>query len=334
MAAAFSSRRRREAVIIGTDPVFAVLAAAPWRLFHPRAQVIHWCFDVYPDAIVAEGAASPDSLLVRMLQRLVAAAYRRCDAIAGLGPCMARRLAASAPEVPSLTITPWALIEPDVPPSPDVETRKALFGDAALGLLYSGSFGRAHSHPEFMDLARRLRHDDIAFCFAGRGHRMDELRAAVEPADTNILFAGFAPEEELERRLAACDLHLVSLRQEWTGTVVPSKFFGALAAGRGVIFAGSAESSIAHWIREFQVGWVLLPETGEEVASELRELVRRPERIRALRAHCHAVYQERFSRERMLEKWEALLRPLGGRGPRVTETHELSEVGGGHSRAN
>ena len=37
-------------------------------------------------------------------------------------------------------------------------------------------------------------------------------------------------ETELEKRLSACDFHLVSLRPEWTGTVIPSKFFGALSA--------------------------------------------------------------------------------------------------------
>jgi colanic acid biosynthesis glycosyl transferase WcaI len=214
-------------VIIGTDPVFAVLVALPCRLFRPRAKIVHWCFDVYPDAAVAEGVVAATSWPVRALSGLMAAAYRRCEFIADLGPCMARRVAEIAPEVRCVTITPWALVEPESPPAPDREARAALFGDARLGLLYSGSFGRAHSHLEFLELARALRNRStsqdadpgIVFCFAGRGHRTDELRAAVTDADENIRFAGFAPEAELERRLTACDIHLVSLRPDWTGTV-------------------------------------------------------------------------------------------------------------------
>ena len=94
-------------------------------------------------------------------------------------------------------------------------------------------------------------------------------------------FAGFAPEAELEKRLTACDLHLVSLRPEWTGTVVPSKFFGALAAGRGVVFAGSPESAIARWIDEHQVGWVSDAGNGRDGCRGTAGAGGRPERPRA-----------------------------------------------------
>jgi colanic acid biosynthesis glycosyl transferase WcaI len=335
LAAAFSRRHEHEAVIIGTDPVFAVLVALPWRLFRPRAKIVHWCFDVYPDAAVAEGVVAATSWPVRALSRLMAAAYRRCEFIADLGPCMARRVAETAPEVRCVTITPWALVEPENPPAPDREARAALFGDARLGLLYSGSFGRAHSHLEFLELARALRNGStspdanpgIVFCFAGRGHRADELRAAVTEEDVNIRFAGFAPEAELERRLTACDIHLVSLRPDWTGTVVPSKFFGALAAGRAVVFAGSPDSSIARWIREFQVGWVVTPETVAAVATELRELARAPERLQELRERCHRVYHEQFSRGRMTARWEAELRQtMGFEAAALKSTREVDAL--------
>jgi colanic acid biosynthesis glycosyl transferase WcaI len=322
--AIFSARRTQEAVVIGTDPVFALLVALPWRLFHPRVRVIHWCFDVYPDAAIAEGAVRANSFPVRALSRPMAAAYRRCELIADLGPCMARRLATVAPGVRCKTITPWALVEPEVPPLPDPGTRRVLFGDAALGLLYSGSFGRAHSFREFLDLARALRGSNVGFCFAGRGNRADELRAAVTLDDTNIRFAGFAPEEELERRLAAGDCHLVSLRPEWTGTVVPSKFFGALAMGRAVVFAGSPQSAISQWIREFDVGWVLTPETLAAVGADLRELAASPQRLEALRERCHRVYHEQFSRRQMTARWEAEL--CAALGLKATESESSSDV--------
>ncbi len=157
----------------------------------------------------------------------------------------------------------------------DAEARKELFGDAKLGLLYSGNLGRAHVYRPFVELAKRVEGDSIAFCYAGRGPQMDSLRAEVDAARqsandageraegtvtgglTNIVFAGFASEEQLGKRLAAADVHMVSLAPHWTGTVVPSKFFGALAVGRPVLFAGSRNSAIAKWIEEFGVGWVL-----------------------------------------------------------------------------
>jgi glycosyltransferase involved in cell wall biosynthesis len=320
---AFGRRHGREVVVVGTDPVLSVLAALPWRTFRTRCPVAHWCFDLYPEAAIADGLVRADSPALRFLRQILAAAYRRCALIADLGPCMAGRLKVYGSPARAATLTPWALVEPTRPADPDPAARRDLFGDAGLGLLYSGNFGRAHSYAEFLQLARLLRNAPIRFCFAGRGNRVEELRAAVRPEDTNVTFAGFAPESELERRLGACDLHLVSLRPEWTGTVVPSKFFGALAAGRGVLFAGSAESAVARWVREYQVGWVLSADALPAVAADLRALAANPARLAGLRARCHAVYHAHFSKTRQLDRWDAelraLLEPMTGRKPSTTQ---------------
>ena len=125
----------------------------------------------------------------------------------------------------------------------------------------------------------------------------------VQATDSNVSFAGFAPEEVLEKRLSACDFHLVSLRPEWTGTVVPSKFFGAIASGRGVIFSGSEDSAIAQWIRQYELGWVLTKDNVAEVAAQLRNIAERPDELAALRERCFRVYREIFSQARQMEKF-------------------------------
>jgi hypothetical protein len=44
------------------------------------------------------------------------------------------------------------------------------------------------------------------------------------------------------------------------------------------------------------------------VAAELAELSRAPERLAAMRAHCHTVYHRHFSRDRVLDHWDRELR--------------------------
>jgi glycosyltransferase involved in cell wall biosynthesis len=177
-------------------------------------------------------------------------------------------------------------------------------------LLYSGNFGQAHSFDEFLELARRLRGEPIHFCFGVRGNRVDALKTAVRSDDCNVSFAGFAPESVLEARLAAADIHLASLRPNWTGVVVPSKFFGSLASGRPVIFAGPLDSCIARWITEHDVGWVLNQESLPAIAQELRELARDKEKLRSIQQRCHDVYQRHFSLGRIMDRWDQELRDL------------------------
>ncbi len=301
-----------DVIVIGTDPVLSVLAAGAVHRLRPGIKLAHWCFDLYPEAPIAEGMLAADGAPARVLARLLGPAYRACDLLADIGPCMRERLDAYGHRGRKATLTPWALVEPSGPVTPDPDTRRALFGEAPLGLLYAGTFGRAHTHEPILALARRLRGDGAAFCFGVRGNRVEALRAAVTGADTNVRFAGFAPEAELERRLGAADIHLASLRPDWTGVVVPSKFFGSLAIGRPVVFAGSRRSSVARWIDEHHVGWVLDDGSLDAVAADLRRLAADPSGLAAMAERCQRVYRETFSREAVIARWDVELRALVG----------------------
>lgn len=299
---------RPDVVVIGTDPILSVFAAIPWRV--TGAKVAHWGFDIYPEAPVADGMLKERSFLVRTIKRALRWAYRSCHLIADIGPCMRDLLAKYGSKARTATLTPWALVESQSPVVPDADVRRELFGDAKLGLLYSGTFGRAHSHEEMLALARELRNDSVAFCFAGRGNRADQLKAAVTLEDTNIRFAGFAPESELEKRLGAADVHLASLQPEWTGTVVPSKFFGSLAIGRPVVFAGSPDAAIARWVKKDDVGWLLTKDSVAAVASEMRDLAQQTDRMRQMQFRCWEVYHESYSRNNVVQEWDRQLRWL------------------------
>ena len=299
-----------DVVIVGTDPPLSALTAWTVHLLRPNARFAHWCFDLYPEAAVADGMLSPNSRLERFFRRLVRPAYRNISLMADLGACMRKRLEAYGHCASKATLVPWALVEPENPRTPDPAIRAKLFGDATLGLLYSGNFGRAHSYEAFFELARSLKSDNIAFAFAIRGNRADLVRQSMRPDDTNIWIVDFASEAELEARLSAADIHLVSLRPEWNGVVVPSKFFGSLAAGRPILFAGPADSDIAGWIREHQVGWVLNADSKEAIPGELRALAASKDCLKEMQDRCHRTYQKHFSKKVVLDQWDEALRRL------------------------
>lgn len=301
-----------DAVIIGSDPAFAALLAIPLKRMHPATPIFHWCFDLYPEAIAAEGLGPTAAALVPIARRLMAVAYRRCDVIVDIGSTMRARLAGYASPARHETLVPWALVEPAEPAPPEPAVRAALFPNARLGLLYAGTMGRAHDFASILALARACRAasgQTISFCFACRGNRMPELRAALRQEDINVSLAPFAKEEDLPARLAAADMHLVSLRPEWRGIVVPSKFFASLAAGRPVLFTGPSDCEIARWLSELQVGLAFAP--GDVVAgivARLHELAALPEALRTLQRRAHAMYATHFSKRVTNDRWDALLR--------------------------
>jgi colanic acid biosynthesis glycosyl transferase WcaI len=300
-------------LIIGTDPILSVLVAIPWKIIRPRTKIVHWCFDLYPEAAIADGKLLNSGLVRALLCTLLRSAYGCCDVIADIGPCMRKLIANYGSAARCLTVTPWALTEPATKLFPDRLERQAVFGDTTLGLMYSGNFGRAHSFDEVLSLARALRGRSIRFAFSVRGNRTEELRHAVSEHANNISFVPFAEESRLDARLSAADIHIVTLRNEWTGSVVPSKFFGALAAGRPVLFIGSQESSIASWIKMYGVGWILEATNQSQVVTELDHFARYPEDLAGLFERCHRVYQKHFSKSHVMGRLEGEMRDLVSR---------------------
>ncbi len=308
--------RNFDAVVVGSDPAFSPALALALRLVYPRAALVHWCFDLYPEAIEAEGDSATVRSLAPWARRLMALSYRAYDGLVDLGSRMQERLAAYHSGAVQETLVPWALAEGRPAAAPDPNVRAELFGGARLGLLYSGNIGRAHEFEAFLRLARVCRArsgDAISFAFAARGYREGELRSALAPSDSNVRLVPFADEDGLLPRLQAADLHLLSLRPEWSGIVVPSKFFGSLAAGRPVLYAGPADSEVAVWIAQHDVGLRIADDDVTAAADRLHALLADPSDVARWQANAFAVYEREFSKRAVNDRWDVLLRRLVAR---------------------
>ena len=301
----WKQRKNFDTVIIGTDPQFAYVMFPFLRIMKQSVRLIHWAFDLYPEAIQIN---SPRWMrfLASLAVPFLPLIYYCVDDMVDIGRRMRIRLLRYRHRAYCATLTPWALAEPSEIPAPDPIVREQLFGKAKLGLLYSGTVGYAHDLRPFVDIARkcRKRNLDIAFCFAGYGNQYKEQLSCLTSDDTNIRIAGVTAEKDLEKRLAAADIHLVSLRTDWDGIVVPSKFFGALAIGRPVIFSGPSSSDVALWLNEHQIGYHL----NEKTIDDLEKLSSNPQSLAKLKEHAFECYHHCFAKNIVIDGWKKLLK--------------------------
>ncbi|WP_372367366.1 glycosyltransferase family 4 protein [Candidatus Uabimicrobium sp. HlEnr_7] len=303
--------KRSDVIVVGTDPQFAALIFPFLRLFCRGKTLVHWCFDLYPEAIVADKKGKITYLAALIAKCFMYFSYKFVDIMVDIGSCMREILKKYNNKITYSTLVPWALVEPETIELPDQDTRTNLFGsDAKLTILYSGNMGKAHEFTRLITLARHLRDcsDDIVFCFACRGNRYEELVKEINEQDTNIRFAGFAKESELSKRLGCADIHLVSLKDEWAGIVVPSKFFGSIAVGKPIIFNGPENSAIGKWIIEHNVGWVLTDNNIQKIADKLIQLKEDSEQIKQYAQKAQQVYKTHFSQKSVIQQWDTLLR--------------------------
>ncbi|MGB0720348.1 MAG: glycosyltransferase family 4 protein [Bdellovibrionales bacterium] len=277
-------RPRVDLVVSMTDPPFSVLLGALIKRVK-KSKHIHWCQDVYPDLLPVFGYRLPGGVH-KVMARITRNAMRRADKVIVIGRCMAKHLGyrGIAPKMMSV-IPNW----PEGVLLRDAAQDSAAIGDVAVTdktrfrdyqdqaktsakfrILYAGNIGLAHPIDTILEAALVLReeHPEIEFLFVGDGPRYDEISKfrARENLDT-IKLLPYQPLHRLKTLMESGDVHLVSMKREAEGMVVPSKVYAAMAAGRPCVFIGPQGSEAARVVQDFKAGCVVEP-------GNVRDLVR------------------------------------------------------------
>ena len=286
-------RAHRGAVVVAmTDPPLISIAAAAVA---PR--LVNWLQDLFPEVARRVGLRVP-ALLVPLRDW----SLRRARRNVAISETMAARVPNAA------VVHNWAAAElrPVDRASNPLRTAWGL-GDAFV-VGYSGNFGRVH---EFETALRAIalleaeqRAGSLRFLFTGGGARLAEVKAR---AGESPLFLPYQPRERLSESLSAADAHLVTLDPSLEGLVVPSKFYGALAVARPVIFVGAKDGELARMVEEQRCGFALAPGDAEGLARCIRELAGDPPHAAAMGERGLQLYRERFAPERAFAAWERIL---------------------------
>jgi glycosyltransferase involved in cell wall biosynthesis len=273
-------RARRGTIVVAmTDPpLLSVVAAAAVTL--RGATLVNWLHDLYPEVAEALGLRA-----TRVLRGLRNWSLRRAKTNVVLGDRMAVR-------VPNAIVRHnWA----DAGLHPIARDAHAPFTVA-----YSGNLGRAHDVATIASAIRAL--PDVRFVFTGSGARWNEV-----PRTANVETRAFAPREKLSESLADADVHLVSLQPALEGLIVPSKFYGVLAAARPMIFIGAADGELARIIDTHRCGIVVAAGDADALVRAIRELAADRRRAEAMGQRGRALYLAEFAPERALPAWERIL---------------------------
>jgi len=278
------------------------------------AKVVLWSMDLYPDLPVATGAMNAGHPVARMGRRLDRTCLREVDLVVALGRCMKARLVEKgvAPERIEI-VGVWSdeqEIDPGARESNPYRVEWGV-GDRML-VMYSGNFGLGHDVATFLDAAEILRDDDrIRFAFVGGGKRRSEVeRRVTERKLANCVLAPYQPRESLGALVGAGDVHLITLRDGVEGIMVPSKFYGVLAAGRPAVFVGGPGSEIAQVIGEERCGAVVRPGDATGLVETLRAYADHPGSRDEEGGRARAALIARHSRTMRCERWRTLLEQL------------------------
>jgi glycosyltransferase involved in cell wall biosynthesis len=243
-----TSRKFDLVITLTTPPLLSVMGTIMKRLRGTRHYI--WEMDIYPDVAVDLGMWKPDSAVTRAVGAVADFSRANADGVIALGDCMRDRLMGRGLDGARIHVAQNWSDGDAIEPLP-------LRGQKEFKILYSGNLGLAHDVDTIYGAMLRLKNDHrFRFIFAGGGALREDLQTLCQRE--HIDQAAFRPYCErglLSQSLGEGDLGLVTQRAECSGSVVPSKVYGLMAAGRPLLYIGPRDSTPAHIIQEFHCGW-------------------------------------------------------------------------------
>lgn len=313
-AALVATVRAGDIVVAKTDPpLLSVVVGVAARV--RGARLVNWLQDLYPEVAAELGVGAMRGRAGGALRWLRNRSLDRAAMNVAIGERMAERLAAEGVARARITVLPNWSDDTAITAAP--RDTVGLRAEWALGdrfvVCYSGNLGRAHEPETMLGAARLLRtRDDIVFLMIGGGHDSAALadRVAAEGLGARIRFRPYQPRERLSESLGVADMHWLSLRPALEGLIVPSKFYGIAAAGRGVIAVTDPDGEIARVVTREGCGLVVAPGDSAALAAAIVALAADPARVEAMGRAARAVLERDYQRADTFERWDALLRAI------------------------
>lgn len=208
-----------------------------------RKRLVYRITDFYPECIIA--ALDRPSLLLEAMRRFTNFVRRRVDRFEALGEDMRRRLIECGVPAHRILLSrddSPVLIGPGTPVLP---LPPALNGKRSL--LYSGNLGVAHDIDTFLAGYRRHHQEgegSVILWLNATGSGADALDSRLRASGLPFHRQTLVPIDALARLLVTPDAHLVTLRANYMGYVLPSKIYGCIASGKPILFIGPAGSDV------------------------------------------------------------------------------------------
>jgi glycosyltransferase involved in cell wall biosynthesis len=206
-----------------------------------RARLTYRITDFYPEVLIAElGRRS----WLSAVERVTWFVRRRVDEFEVLGEDQRSLLIAGgiAPERIRLKrdvspVTIRAGTRPAARPAP-LSNRKIL--------LYSGNYSTAHDVDTVVHgfIRHRLGGGGFGLWLNATGGKADIVEQSLRDAGIPIARSAPGPLDELPGLLLAADAHLISLRLQFSGIVLPSKVYGCIASRKPILFVGPVTSDV------------------------------------------------------------------------------------------
>jgi glycosyltransferase involved in cell wall biosynthesis len=298
----------RPDIVVSTSPQFfcgltGLIAKTIWR--RPWVLEIR---DLWPESIVTVGAMRK-GLIVRMLERIEALAYRQADRIVSVTDSFVAHIAERGGTREKISVIKnGANLELFTQAGDDEECKRRYGLAGRFVAAYVGTHGMAHGLDTILEAAKLLSDDPrIVFLLVGDGAERERLeQRKQEMSLANVIMLGQQPKDAMPGVWAATDVSMILLRRsDLFKTVLPSKMFEAMAMGRPIVLGVEGEARAL--LDEAGAGIGITPQSAEELAAAVKRLADDRELRARLGASGSTFVRENYDRSKLANRYLDLL---------------------------
>ena len=299
-------------LLIASNPPYAGILGILFKIIR-RGKYYFLLQDIFPESAVMSGIIKQNSILYKFFSNLIYLTYKYSEYIIVLSTSMQEFLEKKYPDLkPKIkVIENWAIEDIPVISKQENDFAKQHKLDEMFTVLYSGNLGRLHDIETITEAAKILKDEPIKFVFIGDGAKTKIVKLAIEDHQLkNILLLPYQPKELLPLSLTACDISLVSLISSAESIVAPSKLYGMLAAGRGIISISVPNSYIDKLLTDSGCGINIPHGDPQTLADIILQLANDNQRVKSMGEIASQLYETRYTFKRALDDYEKLIFPI------------------------
>lgn len=274
-----------------------------------RAKVIYNVQEIYPDLLIENGGLK-SPVIISFLKRLERFIYNKSDFVTTIDQIFYNTIKGRFKQADKLQIIPNFVDTTIYKPTESEEAAKLLQPTDALKLMYAGNIGLAQDWNILIELAKKLKNENIEFYVMGEGAMKDKLQDDIVSNELhNIYLLPYQARHLMPAIISSVDMHFIFMAPETEGHGFPSKVYTIMACAKPLLISSGLETPITKFLLDKSCAFLSYEQQFEQRVDALYNILKQvdKETLKVLGENGYKHVNQYYTKEIVTEQYYNLI---------------------------
>ena len=261
-------------IILSPSPPLTIGVLNIFIALIKKAKVIYNVQEIYPDFLINQGKLKMN-FLISLLKKIERFVYKFSDAITTIDAVFYQTIISRVDQPQKLKVIPnfvdIDIFKPLTNIPGGIDENIFPLKNTSLKLMYAGNIGHAQNWKPLLELAKRMRTQNVEFWVIGEGVMKKFLEEKIKNhALKNIHLVPYQKREYMPNLIAYADLHFIFMSPEMEGQGFPSKVYTIMACAKPLLVISGKGTPIINFLEPVGCAWLI---HAREVGAQCSEII-------------------------------------------------------------